>query len=300
MTRNQLVSAIYRDGKWFPREPPWDAAQRTADWLIARADEISRLARPTEAPASAEGSPEAAQVQGAWSRDEKAQGEDMSESIEGLVERLNRAGRLEAETGVNHDIVDEDGSVILTANDLCLAAQALLSLQAGWRPDREQVAKVIDPIAAEFHDRPTVSKSLNAVNRDAWAHALSKADAILALPLLAVGGGCSSGGRVQAAPDGATGGQHSAGERDIRRLWARDLTDEELAAERARLDREWDELTAALDESGGAAGSPLEGLDERLGEIEHEIAKRRELQTWSHKLDEPPSTGETSSQSEGG
>lgn len=53
-----------------------------------------------------------------------------TEEIRELVERLKDAGRQEAETGLNYDVAAEDGRVILTANDMRLAATALTRLQA--------------------------------------------------------------------------------------------------------------------------------------------------------------------------
>lgn len=44
---------------------------------------------------------------------------------------------------------------------------------------REDVARAIDPVAAEMQGRETASVAFNRANEDAWAHALTKADAIL-------------------------------------------------------------------------------------------------------------------------
>lgn len=51
-------------------------------------------------------------------------------------------------------------------------------------------------------------------------------------------------------------------------LPASSLTDEQLAAEEAWLDKEWEDLRTALEESGGFSGSPGEWIWERSGEIE--------------------------------
>jgi hypothetical protein len=52
---------------------------------------------------------------------------------------------------------------------------------------------------------------------------------------------------------------------------AKYLTDEALAKELKRLGKQWDAVRA--DDCGGG-GSPGEWLWERMGEIEHEIARR--------------------------
>lgn len=55
---------------------------------------------------------------------------------------------------------------------------------------------------------------------------------------------------------------------------AREMTDAELLAELNVLGRKWDDLRAALEESGGASGSPGEWIYERMGEIETEQRRR--------------------------
>lgn len=52
------------------------------------------------------------------------------------------------------------------------------------------------------------------------------------------------------------------------------LTDHELALEITRLEHQWDNLFAALEESGGCSGSPGEWLTERLTELDSERRKR--------------------------
>jgi hypothetical protein len=57
---------------------------------------------------------------------------------------------------------------------------------------------------------------------------------------------------------------------------ARSLTDEQIAAEDAYLDKQWDEIREALEESGGRGGSPGEWIVERSDEIETERQRRRQ------------------------
>jgi hypothetical protein len=52
------------------------------------------------------------------------------------------------------------------------------------------------------------------------------------------------------------------------------MTDAELAAEDVRLGEQWVALREALEECGGASGSPGEWLYERLDEIETEMKRR--------------------------
>lgn len=57
--------------------------------------------------------------------------------------------------------------------------------------------------------------------------------------------------------------------------WARELTDAELRNELGSMFNRERELCEALDESGGASGSPMEWLYERWDELEAEAVKRR-------------------------
>lgn len=52
------------------------------------------------------------------------------------------------------------------------------------------------------------------------------------------------------------------------------MTDGEIAAELEALDRQWSELRAALEESGGHSGSPGEWMVERMWELEGEQNRR--------------------------
>lgn len=131
----------------------------------------------------------------------------------------------------------------------------------GWRPGREEVARLIDPhiwrLAEERIERnPLWSEADRATClRVECQFSLAKADAILALP-------------------GSLPVEGELSVRDPSRLSADLLTGEELEAEQARLDREWDKLTAALEECGGRGGSPRERLAERMDEIDTEIKRR--------------------------
>ena len=59
---------------------------------------------------------------------------------------------------------------------------------------------------------------------------------------------------------------------------AQHMTDAQIAAELADLDRQWDELRELLKESGGHSGSPGEWIVERMDELlcqqRHRIATR--------------------------
>lgn len=62
------------------------------------------------------------------------------------------------------------------------------------------------------------------------------------------------------------------------RMPASALTDEQLHAEEEYLDKTWAEIRAALEESGGAGGSPGEWVWERRGEIDTARLRRRSAQ----------------------
>ncbi len=57
---------------------------------------------------------------------------------------------------------------------------------------------------------------------------------------------------------------------------ARMLSDAQIALEEVWLGKRWDELRDALEESGGASGSPGEWIWERMGELETEAKRRSE------------------------
>lgn len=46
---------------------------------------------------------------------------------------------------------------------------------------RDEIAKIIDPMAAEMLGRVTASHAVNLANEHAWSMALTKADSILSL-----------------------------------------------------------------------------------------------------------------------
>lgn len=80
-----------------------------------------------------------------------------TEEIRELVERLTDAGRQEAETGLNYDVAAEDGRVILTANDMRLAATALTRLQAELEEVKGSARDLAQTSAALTHPDTTVN-----------------------------------------------------------------------------------------------------------------------------------------------
>lgn len=56
---------------------------------------------------------------------------------------------------------------------------------------------------------------------------------------------------------------------------AKDLTTKQISDELDTLDAKWRDLRAALEECGGASGSPGEWLIERMGELETEMERRK-------------------------
>jgi hypothetical protein len=57
-------------------------------------------------------------------------------------------------------------------------------------------------------------------------------------------------------------------------LPATQMTDQQISAELASMDLQWEELQRHLDECGGMAGSPGEHLYERTNELETEQNRR--------------------------
>lgn len=89
---------------------------------------------------------------------------------------------------------------------------------------------------------------------------------------------CGGGGKDDMASVAESGGTAQAPKsdslRDLDKLACREMTDAELVAEEERVGRIWDDTAAALEESGGAAGSPMEWMSERFDEIATEQARR--------------------------
>lgn len=56
---------------------------------------------------------------------------------------------------------------------------------------------------------------------------------------------------------------------------ASEMSDQAIAAEMTVRERQWEEMMAPLEESGGASGSPGEWLTERLDELDTEIQRRK-------------------------
>ena len=97
-----------------------------------------------------------------------------------LVQEFNHDGVLRSEFAVVGDQPwsGERGADQITTQPLYLSAPAA---DDGWRPSREEVARIVDPTAWAFYDEQIVNPIMGAECRHEVRASLAKADAILAL-----------------------------------------------------------------------------------------------------------------------